>query len=154
MHRTLSAAILITALLALVAPPPGYAVTVSDMEAELICDCGCGKVLQNCTCERADEMRGVIGKLLGQGSGKEEILAAFSAQLGDTILAAPPRKGFNLVAYGLPMTGFAFGSVIAVTLARRWRRQREDEDEDPDALDDLDEETEAMIRREMEELED
>jgi hypothetical protein len=53
------------------------------------------------------------------------------------------------------MTGFLFGSVVAVTMARRWRSSRRDEeDEESDAGDDVSEEMEDRIREELEKLEE
>ncbi|MCK5351127.1 cytochrome c-type biogenesis protein CcmH, partial [bacterium] len=106
-------------------------------------------------CERSEEMRAIITGMINEGKSKPQILGIFVSQFGEVILSSPPRKGFNLVAYGLPMTGFFFGSVVAVTMARRWRSSRRDEeDEESDAGDDVSEEMEERIREELENLED
>ena len=148
-----SLAILI--LLIAILPVSVYAVTSSEIETELMCDCGCGDMLVNCTCERSEEMRAIITGMINEGKSKPQILGIFVSQFGEVILSSPPRKGFNLVAYGLPMTGFFFGSVVAVTMARRWRSSRRDEeDEESDAGDDVSEEMEERIREELENLED
>jgi cytochrome c-type biogenesis protein CcmH len=145
----------ILTLLIAILPVSVYAVTSSEIETELMCDCGCGDVLVNCTCERSEEMRTIISGMINEGKTKVQILGIFVAQFGEVILSSPPRKGFNLVAYGLPMTGFIFGSVVAVAMARRWRSSRRDEeDEESDASDEVSEEMEDRIRRELENLED
>jgi cytochrome c-type biogenesis protein CcmH len=145
----------ILVLLVLIVPVPGHAVTSSEIEAALMCDCGCGDMLVNCTCERSEEMRGIITGMINQGKSKTQILGLFVSQFGEVILSSPPRKGFNLVAYGVPMTGFFIGSVFAVTMARRWRSsRREEEDEESESGDDLSEEMEERIREELENLED
>jgi len=148
-------AFVILVLLVLIVPALGHAVTSSEMEAEFMCDCGCGDMLVNCTCGRSDELRAIITGMINQGKSKTQIVSAFVAQFGEVILSSPPRKGFNLVAYGVPMTGFFIGSVFAVTMARRWRSSRRDEeDEESESGDDLSEEMEEKIRRELENLED
>jgi cytochrome c-type biogenesis protein CcmH len=145
----------ILTLLVAILPVSVYAVTSSEIETELMCDCGCGDVLVNCTCERSEEMRTIISGMINEGKTKVQILGIFVAQFGEVILSSPPRKGFNLVAYGLPMTGFIFGSVVAVAMARRWRSSRRDEeDEESDASGEVSEEMEDRIRRELENLED
>jgi cytochrome c-type biogenesis protein CcmH len=145
----------ILVLLVLIVPALGHAVTSSEIEAEFMCDCGCGDMLVNCTCERSDEMRGLISQMINQGQSKTQIVANFVSQFGEVILSSPPRKGFNLVAYGVPMTGFFIGSVFAVTMARRWRSaRREEEDDEDDTGDDISEEMEERIRGELENLED
>ncbi len=145
---------IILVLLVLIVPALGHAVTSSEIEAEFMCDCGCGDMLINCTCERSEEMRAIITKMINQGQSKTQIVSAFVAQFGEVILSSPPRKGFNLVAYGVPMAGFFIGSVFAVTMARRWRASRRDEEDDESEADDLSEEMEEKIRRELENLED
>jgi len=148
-------AFVILVLLVLIVPALGHAVTSSEMEAEFMCDCGCGDMLVNCTCGRSDELRAIITGMINQGKSKTQIVSAFVAQFGEVILSSPPRKGFNLVAYGVPMTGFFIGSVFAVTMARRWRSSRRDEeDEESESDDDLSEEMEEKIRMELENLED
>jgi cytochrome c-type biogenesis protein CcmH len=149
--KSLAILIFLTAIL----PVSVYAVTSSEIETELMCDCGCGDMLVNCTCERSEEMRAIITGMINEGKTKVQVLEIFVAQFGEVILSSPPRKGFNLVAYGLPITGFFFGSVVAVTMARRWRSSRRDEeDEESDAGDDVSEEMEDRIRKELEKLED
>jgi len=147
--------LIILVLFMMILPVHGQAVTSSEMEAEFMCDCGCGDMLVNCTCERSEELRGFISQMINQGKTKKQILSLFVSQFGEVILSSPPRKGFNLVAYGVPMAGFFFGSVVAMTLARRWRSsRREEEDEDSESGDDVSEEIEEKIREELENLED
>lgn len=50
----------------------------------------------------ADQMREEIRALLQEGKTQEEILAFYVAQYGQAILAKPPYRGFNLLAYVLP----------------------------------------------------
>ena len=102
--RTFKALVIIT-LLIVIFPVSVYAVTSSEIEAELMCDCGCGDVLVNCTCERSEEMRAIITGMINEGQSKTQILATFVSQFGEVILSSPPRKGFNLVAYSVPLAG-------------------------------------------------
>lgn len=154
LEKTLKLLVILT-LMVIIPPVSVYAVTSSEMEAEFMCDCGCGDMLVNCTCGRADEMRAIITGMINQGKSKTQILSLFVSQFGEVILSSPPRKGFNLVAYGVPMTGFFIGSVVAMTLVRRWRSSRRDEeDEDSNASDDVSEEMEKRILEELENLED
>ena len=155
MSKRVVRTLVIIALVAMILPVTVHAVTSSEIEAELMCDCGCGDMLVNCTCERSEEMRGIITGMINQGKTKTQIVSAFVAQFGEVILSSPPRKGFNLVAYGVPMTGFFIGSVFAITMARRWRSSRRDEeDEESESGDDISEEMKERIRGEMENLED
>lgn len=147
--------LIVLALAAVILPVSALAVTSSEIEAELMCDCGCGDVLVNCTCERSEEMRAIITGMINDGQSKTQILATFVSQFGEVILSSPPRKGFNLVAYSVPLAGLLVGSVVAVSLARRWRSsKRDEEDEEPETKDVISEELEEKIRGEIENLED
>ena len=60
--------------------------------------------------------------LVEQGKTAEEILAAFVAQHDESVLMAPPRRGFNLTAYFLPGAAILIvGAVLARMLVRRSR---------------------------------
>ena len=42
------------------------------------------------------------------------------------MLAVPPRKGFDWIAWLLPLAGLAVGAVLVGVLAWRWSRRRGD----------------------------
>jgi len=42
------------------------------------------------------------------------------------VLAAPPKRGFNLLAWLLPFAGLGIGAAVLAVLARRWSRQHEE----------------------------
>ena len=147
--------LVILALIMMILPVHGQAVTTTEMEAEFMCDCGCGDMLVNCTCERSEEMRGIITGMINQGKTKSQILGLFVSQFGEVILSSPPRKGFNLVAYVVPMTGFVIGTIFAVFMVRRWKTSpMDEEDDESESGADLSDEMEERIREELKDLED
>ena len=54
-----------------------------------------------------------------------EIKDRLVAEYGAAILAAPPHKGFGLVAWWLPVAGIVAAAVAVGFGARRWARSRE-----------------------------
>lgn len=105
----------------LVASAPVSAdVTVSDLENELLCTCGCTMVLETCQCETAPQMRAKIATMIDEGQTKQEILDYFVAQYGEKILAAPTKKGFNLVAWILPFAALIGGGGALFFVLRTW----------------------------------
>jgi len=112
--------IIFSFMLMLSVPSRGFSLSSAEIENNLMCDCGCGQLLATCECERAEEMRSMIRGMLDKGKTKEEILNSFVSQYGESILAAPPKKGFNLVAYILPFVGLLVGVVVAVVFLRKW----------------------------------
>ena len=55
------------------------------------------------------------------GLTQEEILGRFVAKYGEKILAKPPAKGFNLLAYFLPVLFLALGAIVAVAVVKKLR---------------------------------
>ena len=55
-------------------------------------------------------------------SQKASIKAALVSEFGTGILAAPPKKGFNLLAWVLPFAGLALAAVLVGGVA--WRASR------------------------------
>ena len=51
----------------------------------------------------ARQMRQLVRDKLSQGASRQEILDFFSDNYGQDILASPPKSGFNLVAWVLPI---------------------------------------------------
>ena len=48
-----------------------------------------------------------------------------SGEFGQQILASPPKKGFNLLAWILPFVALFGGALVLGLLAWRWSRNRE-----------------------------
>ena len=91
----------------------------------IVCMCGtCGrKILEDCTCSTAAQMRDEIALLVRQGKTKPQILAAFIEKYGSQEpLAEPIDEGFNRLAWLFPylVGAGAFGALVLT--ARRWSR--------------------------------
>ena len=96
------------------------------LAAEFMCQCGCGLTLANCThlsCGPRDAALAEIARLEAAGQGREAIRAAFIAQYGEGVLAAPLRRGFNLLAYWGPYWAILGGALVIVGLAAAWVRR-------------------------------
>ena len=87
----------------------------------------------------AKQMRAQVRELLGTGASRKEVLAWFSAseRYGPSVLAEPPRSGYNLIAWVVP------GVVIVAALGgglltlRAMRRRAGDPDPSAAEPDDL-----------------
>ncbi len=60
----------------------------------------------------ARQMRQRVREMLAQGASRQEILDYFALRYGESVLAAPPKTGFNLLAWTLPIAG-----IIAALIA-------------------------------------
>lgn len=115
---------------------------VGDVAKDLICQCGCNNVLGVCEMTGwAVPAKELIQEKIDQGQSKDEILAYFVEQYGTKILAAPPKKGFNLIAWIMPFIIIGAGAILIVLLLRVWvRAQRVRGEDDPASLEDMTEE--------------
>lgn len=100
---------------------------VVGVEGQLRCTCGCNLSVYTCrttdfTCETSPAMHRQVIELVEQGKTADEILGAFVAQHGETVLMAPPRRGFNLAGYLVP--GLAILTAGALLLRRLVRETR------------------------------
>ena len=95
---------------------PTLALTVDEVTKDLMCTCGCGEILGECDCEVAARMAGPIRGMIDQGQDRNQILSYFVEQYGETVLAAPAERGFNLTVWVIPFVvmGIAIGVVYFV----------------------------------------
>ncbi|MBI4295671.1 MAG: cytochrome c-type biogenesis protein CcmH [Chloroflexi bacterium] len=103
-------------------------VEVQKIAQQLVCQCGCYSVLNNCVhgeCMVRDQMLTVIQQKLGQGQAPEQIIQAFVVQYGEEVLAEPPKKGFNLVGWITPFAAILAGAAVIAIALKRWVKRGE-----------------------------
>jgi cytochrome c-type biogenesis protein CcmH len=98
--------------------------TPSDVEDEVLCPT-CETTLDQSNSPVARRMKTFIRARIAAGDSKDEIKAKLVEDFGEQILASPPREGFNLLAWWLPLAGLVAGAVAVAALAWRWSRSRE-----------------------------
>ena len=74
--------------------------------------------------ELAGQMRAVIRRKLEQGETEPEILAYFVERYGDGVLLEPPRRGFSLAAWAMPVLVLGGGAVVLMLALHAWLRPR------------------------------
>lgn len=87
-----------------------------ELNREIICMCGtCGrKLIGECSCGLAAEMRDEVATLVAAGKGRDEVYQHFITKYGSQEpLAAPIDKGFNRLAWFVP---YALGTLSAMGL--------------------------------------
>ncbi len=119
--------LLALALAALVLAAPAAASeerpTAAELESELVCPV-CESTLDTSNAPVALRMKAFIRARIAAGDTKSEIKAALVDQFGSSVLAVPPKRGFELVAWLLPLAGLALGVVAVGLLAWHWSRGR------------------------------
>ncbi len=98
----------------------------SDLEAELVCPT-CKTTLDQSDAPIARKMKQVIRTRLSEGATEKQIKAELVAQFGPGVIAEPPKSGFDLLAWLVPL-GILVGGALGVgAIAWGWRRRRRDE---------------------------
>jgi cytochrome c-type biogenesis protein CcmH len=116
--------------------------SLSDIEEEVMCPT-CGTALSLSESPLADRMRAFIQRLVDDGKSKDEIKRRLVIEFGPDVLASPPREGFTLAAYLVPVAGLGLAA-LAVALALRPRR-RPSRADPPPAADDFEELVDADL---------
>jgi cytochrome c-type biogenesis protein CcmH len=99
--------------------------TLADLEDEVVCPVCTPETLEQSNSAVAERMRAFIRQRIAAGDTKSEIKEKLVAQFGEQVLAAPPKSGFNVLAWALPLLGGLIGGVVLAVLALRWSRRRE-----------------------------
>ena len=117
--------LLLVALVLLVAVPAAHAAqpqfSMSEIETELMCPT-CQTRLDLSHSPAADRIRAYVEAKREAGWTKQQVKDALVADFGPSVLAAPPARGFGLVAWLAPIAIGVLGIAVALALIRR-RRQ-------------------------------
>ena len=121
-------ALLLGVVLALAVAAPALASdrhpTQNELEGEIMCPV-CGTTLDQSDAAIAQNMKMFIAHEIAAGKTKSQIEDALVAKFGEQVLASPPKHGFNLLAWLLPLIGLAVAIPIVGWLAWRWSQGRE-----------------------------
>ena len=99
--------------------------TQGELESELMCPICQGETLAQSDSPAAQRIKAYIARRITTGATRSEIKDELVAQWGQRILAAPPRHGFDLLAWVLPLVGLIGAAGVLGFLAWRWTRARE-----------------------------
>ncbi len=106
------------------------AVTLNDIQTDVMCTCGCGKVLENCDCGTAERMREEIRGMIARGMTKKEIITELQDTYGKEVLVNPPKEGVFLGLWYYPAIAVGVGiAAIYVLLRKRNAKWYADPDE-------------------------
>jgi len=97
--------------------------TFNEVARELMSPACPGKLLVDCTSGEAKQLRELIRQKLQQGQGKEDIIKYFVEVYGEQVLASPPKKGFYLTAWTLPLLVIMYSGLIVYLIIRLWLRR-------------------------------
>lgn len=99
--------------------------TLADLEDEIMCPVCPGETLEQSSSPAAQQVERLIAVRIQAGDSKQEIKDRLVVQYGPKILAAPPKEGFDLLAWVLPLAGAAGAALVLAFAAWRWSRGRD-----------------------------
>ena len=108
-----------------------YSPRAKEIGMHLKCMCkGCDMSAGGCAhpggafsgpCDTAKAMLKEIDQHLAKGESEQQIIDAFVAEYGSVVYVEPPKKGFGLVAWLMPIFYFVVGLALAVFIVKKWR---------------------------------
>jgi cytochrome c-type biogenesis protein CcmH/NrfF len=108
----------------------GYSPQAKNIGMHLKCMCrGCDMSAGGCAhpggafsgpCDTAKSMLKEVDEHLAKGDSEQQIIDAFVAQYGTVVYVEPPKKGFGLVAWLLPVFYSIFGFGLVIFVVRKW----------------------------------
>jgi cytochrome c-type biogenesis protein CcmH len=117
--------------------------SLTYLEGQVMCPT-CHTTLDQSDSQAAQQIEAFISKKIAACWTAQRIESALVANYGQGILAAPSHKGFDLLAWWLPVAGVLGGALILAFGVWRWSRRGESEE--PEAAGSgLDEETERRL---------
>ena len=107
--------------------------SLAYLEGQVMCPT-CHTTLDQSDAAAARRIEAFITRRIDQCATAHEIESELVANFGAGILAAPPHRGFDLLAWWLPIGGLLTGALLLAFGVWRWSRGR-GADEEPPAVD-------------------
>jgi cytochrome c-type biogenesis protein CcmH len=136
-----------TAALALAGPAAACAhprTSLNYLQGQVMCPT-CHTTLAMSDSQAARQIKGFIAKKVAACWTAQQIESALVANYGQGILAAPSHKGFDLLAWWLPIAAVLGGAIVLAVGVWRWSRRKEPEAPVEPEGSGLDEETERRL---------
>jgi cytochrome c-type biogenesis protein CcmH/NrfF len=135
--------VVLVAALAIAGPAAACAhprTSLTYLEGQIMCPT-CHTTLDQSDAAAAQRIKAEIARRIDECWTAKRIKAELVANFGAGILAAPPHKGFDLLAWWLPLGSIILGAALLAVGVWRWSRNREPEPE----LEALDAETDRRV---------
>jgi cytochrome c-type biogenesis protein CcmH len=101
---------------------------IQAIEKQIHCTCGCNQDVYTCrttdfTCTTSPAMHRRVVAMTDRGMTGRQILDQFVRENGVAILMAPPKRGFALVSYVVPLVLPLVAGAILTLVLLRWVRR-------------------------------
>ncbi len=96
---------------------------VNEIAKKLNCPTCAGINLADCRTQTCEQWREQINDLLKQGYTEQEVINYFTARYGDQVLQEPPKSGWMLALWMVPVAVLLAGGGVLFYALRSWREQ-------------------------------
>jgi len=135
LRRTLVATLLaLVSVLAFSAPAAAQSARAKEVGMKLKCLCkGCDMSAGGCAhpggsfsgpCDTAKAELREVDDLLAQGQSEQQIIDVFVRKYGTIAYVEPPKHGFGLVAWLMPILYSIVGLGVVVLVVRKWAQHK------------------------------
>lgn len=102
--------------------------SIQALEKKLRCTCGCGLDIYTCrttdfSCTYSPALHKQVLAMRVEGKTAQEVMDAFVAQYGSTVLMSPPRRGINILGYLFPGLAALTATGVLLLVLLRWTRR-------------------------------
>jgi cytochrome c-type biogenesis protein CcmH len=126
-HALRAAPLLLAVLLAFVSSAAAQETQrAKELGQKLMCVCGCNQILTACNhvgCTYSHDMLKELDARVARNEPDDLTIQAFVQEYGQTVLAAPPAKGFNRAAWIMPIVVPIISLYLLWEVVRRWRQR-------------------------------
>ena len=130
---------------------------VHDVASQLKCPVCQGESVADSPSTISQQMRGVIRQQLQQGQSEQQIIQYFVSRYGSNILWSPPKQGFTMLAWIIPIAILLGGAILLVLVLRGWltgkrmaQRSGDDTEAEDEQLDHADlQQFQAQLEQEL-----
>ena len=98
-------------------------VQAQAINQRLMCPVCPSETIDQSQVQLAQQMRTIVQEKLVAGESREEIFQFFVERYGESVLASPPRRGFNLLVWLVPPVALIVGGGVLYAVLRTMRRQ-------------------------------
>jgi len=120
--------------------------SLAYLEGQVMCPT-CHTTLDQSDSAAARRIEAFIQTRIDQCATAAQIKSELVANFGAGILAAPPRKGFDLLAWWLPIGGILAGALLLGVGVWRWSRARTPDEGQPPVDDDTERRLDELLAR-------
>lgn len=109
------------AVLLLYAAPVVLAVTEDEITADLNCPDkeGCTMIVIDCECPSSLEIKDKVRVMIDKGYSKSRIFDELANEYGTSVLATPPKEGFDIVVWVALPAGLLIGAVVIWKISKK-----------------------------------